>query len=379
MSDNFQIRDVFNPDAVNAMAGRLKKAWPSFKQKKFTEYINPKLPGLTYSERLKFITSALEKYLPNDFPKAVKILLAAQLLPYRSDVLENANERFITVCQTAYISRRGLDYFDISMNALYEMTQRMSAEWDIRIFLEKYPEKTMAVLKKWATDENPHVRRLVSEGSRPFLPWGKRLNRFKENPQLTIELLELLKNDPSEYVRRSVANHLNDHAKNHPDLVVKTLKKWKREHPHKDMERLIKHATRTLVKNGHAGALELIGFKKGAKVNVENFEVDKKIKIGDYLYFSFDVVSASSNQQKIVIDYLVYFKKSNGSWSPKVFKLTEKEIAGGQTISLKKRHSFKVITTRVYYSGRHKLAVQINGEEKALAEFILDEEGLGEA
>ena len=371
MPENFQIRDVFNPEAVNAMAERLNKAWPAFDKKNFSKKINPKLPALTYSERSKLITAILEEHLPNDFPTAVGILLNAQLPPYESDILESTTDRFITVTNTAFVSRNGLDYFDISMNALYEMTKCLTAEFDIRIFIDKYPKKTLAVLKKWAKDKNPHVRRLVSEGSRPLLPWGKRLNNIKDNPKLTLELLEILKNDPSEYVRRSVANHLNDHAKNHPDLIVKTLKEWKKNHPGKNMEKLIKHATRTLVKNGHAGALELIGFKKGAAVIVENFKLDKKIKMGDYLNFSFDITATGNKTQKIVIDYIIYFKKSDGSLSPKVFKMTTKEVPKKRTISLSKRHSFRVITTRVYYAGKHQLAIQINGEEKIKKEFTL--------
>lgn len=271
MADNFQIRDVFNEKVVNGLADRLKAAMPNFEKNKFNKYIIPKLPNLTYSERSALITEGLEKFLPKEFTKAVPILLAAQLPPYPTDILENTNDRFITVPQTTFISRNGLKHFDLSMKALYEMTQRLSSEWAIRVFLEKYPDKSLALLKKWTKDKNPHVRRLASEGTRPLLPWGKRLNHFKENPGITIELLNLLQNDPSEYVRRSVANHLNDHAKYHPDLVVKTLKTWKKNHPGKNMDRLIKHATRTLVKNGHQGALEIIGFKKGAKIKIESF------------------------------------------------------------------------------------------------------------
>ncbi len=371
MAENFQVRDLFNPGVVNKMADRIHTAWPDFDKKNFCKTINPALPKLTYSERLNFITDNLEKYLPEDFPTAVTILLKAQLPLYHSDELENSNDRFITITQTAFISRNGLDHFDISMHALYEMTQRMTAEFDVRIFIEKYPEKTLEILKKWALDENPHVRRLVSEGSRPLLPWGKRLNNIKEQPNLSIQLLELLKNDPSEYVRRSVANHLNDHAKSHPDLIVKTLNKWQTEHPGINMQRLIKHATRTLVKNGHSGALELIGFKKGSKAKVSNLSADNTINIGDYLNFSFDVIPTGKLNENLMIDYVIYFKKANGTLSPKVFKLTTKELKINDAISIEKRHSFKIISTRTYYPGIHKIAIQINGEEKGNIEFEL--------
>lgn len=371
MAETFQIRDVFNPRTVTELGERLKKAWNKFDQKNFCETVISKLPEQTYSERWKHIAELLKTYLPDDFPQAVDILLKAQLPKYESDVLENTNDRFITVPLTAYISQNGLEYYDLSMQALYEMTQRLTAEWDIRIFIEKYPKKTMALLKKWAKDENPHVRRLVSEGSRPYLPWGKKLTAFEANPKPTLELLEILRNDPSEYVRRSVANHLNDHSKKHPDIVVKTLARWKKEFPHKNMERLIKHATRTLIKNGDSGALELLGFKKGAKVKVENLKVPKKVAIGDTLIFSFDLISTGKEIQPIVIDYVIHFQKADGSLSPKVFKLSTKKIKPEEVISFEKKQSFKIITTRKYHTGKHALGIQVNGEEKEKVEFLL--------
>jgi len=271
MAENFQIRDVFNPTSVNGLADIIKKAYKKFNAAAFTKEILDELPEQTYSERWKHIAACLKKYLPDDFPTAVDILLRSQIPAYKSDILEGTNERFIMVPVTAYVSQNGLEHYELSMQALYEMTKRLTAEWDIRIFIETYPKKTMALLKKWAKDKDPHVRRLVSEGSRPYLPWGKKLKAFEADPKPTLALLEILKNDPSEYVRRSVANHLNDHSKKHPEIVIKTLSRWKKEFPHKNMERLIKHATRTLIKNGHSGALELLGFKKGAKVKIEKF------------------------------------------------------------------------------------------------------------
>lgn len=370
-SENFQIRDVFNPQSVTALSQRLKAAWPAFEADKFCKKIIPKLPEQTYSERWKHISLVLEEHLPKAYPEAIEILLAAQLPPYGGDKLEGSNGRFITVALTAFVSRNGMGHFDLSMHALYEMTKRLTAEFDIRHFLKKFPEKTLAVLTAWASDPNPHVRRLVSEGSRPILPWGMRLQQFVDDPTPTLRLLHLLRNDPSEYVRRSVANHLNDHSKNHPDLVVKTLQDWQAEFPGKNMQRLVRHATRTLVKKGHAGALELLGFKRGAAVRVENLEVTPSLSIGEYQSFSFDIVSEGKSTQPLAIDYVIYFQKSNGTLAPKVFKLTTRQVGAGEKISLKKRHSFRVITTRKYYPGEHALAIQVNGEEKAKAGFTL--------
>ena len=372
MAETFQIRDVFNPKAVSDMGGRIKKVHSAFDLKGFEHFINPKLPELTYSERLQLIKDGLVKYLPADFPSAAKIIVDSLYPAYNTDVLEGTNDRFIVATKAAFIAEKGLDHFDISMNALYEITKRLTSEWGVRPFFIKYPAKTLTIFKKWAKDKDPHVRRLVSEGSRPYLPWGKKLPQFEKDPKQTIALLEFLKNDPSEYVRRSVANHLNDHAKKHGDLVVETLKRWQSEGTNKDKDRMIKHALRTLLKKGHAGALAILGYKKGAKVVVKNFMADKKVKVGEYLNFSFDIKSTGKTKQPLMIDYVIYYQKANGELAPKVFKMTTKTLAGGAELPFKKRQSFKVISTRKFHLGAHKLAVQVNGEELAEMGFELE-------
>ncbi|MFK7980557.1 MAG: DNA alkylation repair protein [Saprospiraceae bacterium] len=373
MAETFQVRDFFNPKVVTAMGERFKKVKATFDKAGFIAFINPKLAALTYSERLQLITEGQEKFLPQSFPTAAKLIVDSLLPPYGSDELDETNNRFIVATKAAYIAKNGLDHFDISMNALYEITKRMSSEWGVRPFFIKYPEQTLAVFKKWASDENPHVRRLVSEGSRPSLPWGKKLPQFEKDPKPTLALLELLKNDPSEYVRRSVANHLNDHTKKHPDLVVETLKRWQSESINKDKMRMIKHALRTLLKKGHAGALDILGYKKGAKVAVQQLVADEKVKVGDYLNFSFNLQSTGKTKQPLMIDYVIYYQKANGELAPKVFKMTTKELGAEASLLLKKRQSFKVITTRKFHLGAHQLAIQVNGEELAKVDFELVE------
>lgn len=370
MAENFQVRDVFNPAVVRALGQQLKTVWPDFAETEFCENICARLPKLSYSERSKLITDGLSAHLPSDFQQAVEILLKA--LPPEIETEElTGYERFIILPQTMFIVEHGLAHFELSMQALYEMTKRFSSEYAIRFFIEKYPVKTINRLALWARDPNVHVRRLVAEGSRPLLPWALRLNRFVKNPAPALYLLNLLSNDPSLYVRRSVANHLNDHAKNYPELVVETLKKWKADHPGKEMDWLVKHATRTLVKQGHPGALKLMGFKKGAELKVENLAAASVVEMGGYLEFSFDVVSTGKSTQNLVIDYVIYFKKADASLAPKVFKMTTRQLAPGERIALQKRHSFRKITTRVYYPGEHAVAVQVNGKEIGKVNFVL--------
>jgi 3-methyladenine DNA glycosylase AlkC len=370
MTENFQVRDVFNPRVVAQLAESLKGVWQPFDRDGFCKMIVPKLPELTLSERSQLITDALAHYLPDDFPAAAGILLKALPTKIEKEEVEGYDS-FIIMPQSIYISKFGMAHFDLSMQALYEMTQRFTAEFAIRFFIEKYPEKTLALLADWATDPSPHVRRLVSEGTRPLLPWALRLKQFVKDPAPTLTLLELLKNDPVLFVRRSVANHLNDHAKNHPDLVVETLNRWKSEHPGNELDWLVKHATRTLVKKGHPGALELIGFKKGADVKMEKLAATPVVNMGDYLALSFDLIATGNKAQDLVIDYVIYFKKADGSLAPKVFKFTTKTIAPGEKVSFQKRHSFRKITTRVYYPGEHEVTVQVNGEEVGKAAFVL--------
>ncbi|MEM1120028.1 MAG: hypothetical protein AAGJ18_06235 [Bacteroidota bacterium] len=195
---------------------------------------------------------------------------------------------------------------------------------------------------------------------------------FEKEPKYTLELLELLKSDESEYVRRSVANHLNDHSKKHPDLIVGLLKRWQSKKSDKNTQRMIKHALRTLLKKGHAGALDILGYKKGAKVVVQNFTANKIVKVGDFLNFSFDLCSTGKTTQSLMVDYVIYYQKDNGTLAPKVFKMTTKELAAEAALSFKKRQSFKVITTRKFYLGAHRLAIQVNGEELAELDFELE-------
>jgi 3-methyladenine DNA glycosylase AlkC len=371
MAEQFQVRDLFSPAVVTRFAEDIHAVWRPFPKADFLQGVIPYLSGQSFSERLRAISIALEKALPTDFPKAVDILLKALPEPMHPSEY-GGTSHFIIAPQTAFISRCGMAHFDLSMDALREMTRRFTSEWDVRFFFEADPEKTRQVLMTWAADQDMHVRRLVSEGTRPYVPWGKKLLAVENNPSLSLDLLDQLKNDPTEYVRRSVANHLNDLSKKHPELVVQILTRWRKEHPGAPMEKLIRHATRTLVKKGHPRALALLGYQQGAKIDLVDFKLKpKKIKMGESIELSFGLVSTSKKVQKLVIDYVVYFVKSNGTHSPKVFKMKSMDIRPGETVTLSKKHVIRPITTRVYYPGAHFVTVQINGQEYEKLAFEL--------
>jgi 3-methyladenine DNA glycosylase AlkC len=315
------------------------------------------------------MAEVLRECLPSDYPEALEILM--QILgPENPKIREMFEHELQLMPIEHFVGAYGLDHFEISMQALYEITQRFTAEFAIRPFLIRYEKETLEVLSKWVRDDNEHVRRLVSEGTRPRLPWAMRLPAFIENPRLTLKLLEKLKDDPSEYVRRSVANHLNDVTKDNADLVVSVLKRWAKE-ASKERQWIIRHALRSLVKQGHTGALEVLGYGP-PEVKLVCFCVQTPtLQFGDALEFSFALQSEGKRSQKLVVDYVIHFVKANGSRSAKVFKLSTRTLKGGECLELERVHKIRSITTRKYYAGVHRVEVQINGVVLGGSEFEL--------
>jgi 3-methyladenine DNA glycosylase AlkC len=370
MDQNFQVRDVFNERAVNQLAADLARVWPDFDARGFSRAVNSHLKDFSFSGRAALIRDSLWEYLPRDFPRALEILLKA--LP--PEIVEDdltGYAGFIVMPQNDFVAKYGLDHYELSMRALYQMTKRFSAEGAIRTFLLHHPEQTLAILSDWAGDENPHVRRLVSEGTRPRLPWTMQLKPFIEDPRPVLTLLEKLKTDPVLMVRRSVANNLNDIAKDNPGLVVKTLRRWKTIN-NEGTQWLIRHAARTLVKQGNQEALAVLGFASRPGIAVSTIRLARSIvNMGDEIAFSFEIQSTAKRVQNLVIDYVIHHLKANGKLAPKVFKLTNRKLMAGETLQISKRHSFRPISTRRYYAGEHRITIQVNGMERAAAKFQL--------
>lgn len=371
MEQNFQVRNVFNEKVVNQLSTSLAQAWHGFDAQEFSRAVNSRLKDLSFSGRAALIRDSLWKYLPRDFPRALEILLKALPAETIEDDLKGY-DGFIVMPQNDFVAKYGLDHYDHSMQALYQMTKRFSAEGAIRAFILKYPERTLKILSDWAEDENPHVRRLVSEGTRPRLPWTMQLKPFMQDPRPVLQLLEKLKTDPVLMVRRSVANNLNDIAKDNPDLVVETLRRWSKIED-EGTQWLIRHAARTLVKQGNKDALQVLGFNSKVEILVSNIQIDKPVvNIGGDLNFSFEIISKSEEAQDLVIDYIIYHFKANGRLTPKVFKLAKKKLEAGETLRVSKRHSFRPISTRKYYAGTHHLEIQVNGAYYSKVNFDLE-------
>jgi 3-methyladenine DNA glycosylase AlkC len=241
------------------------------------------------------------------------------------------------------------------------VTKRFTAEFSIRAYIDRYPERTLAVLRDWANDDNVHVRRLVSEGTRPRLPWAPRLRRFQADPTPVLELLEMLKDDPEEYVRRSVANNLNDISKDHPGLVVALAGDWW-SNGDSNRRRLVRHGLRTMVKAGDPGALAVLGFGQDSPVEVVSVSIAPvAASIGDSVKVTIELQNPGDIPGRALVDLVVHFVKANGSASPKVFKGGELEIEPAESATITKTISLRQHSTRTHYPGRHVVEVQVNG------------------
>ncbi len=375
MSDEerFSLKDhLFNEVGITELAKRIKAAYPRFKDREFTALVVEKFPELELMQRIAFISEMLRMYLPTEYDEAIGVLLKS--LPPPCDPAQTDNDfgSFLYAPYGHFVSEYGCTkaHLKMSLSALKEITQRFSAEWAIRNFLNTFPKETLAELKKWTKDSHYHVRRLVSEGTRPNLPWAKKVYLTSSD---TIPLLDALYADNTRFVTRSVANHLNDIAKREPDLVVATLKRWHKEGKQTETELVFitKHALRTLVKNGHAESLEFLGHGS-TSITLKSFAVETpKVKVGEALQFSFILRSTDKVPQDFLIDYVLYFRKANGELTSKVHKITKKSLAPQEECLLNKKHPLRIMTTRKLYPGEHKVALQVNGKQFEAVSFLI--------
>ncbi|MBF0195923.1 MAG: DNA alkylation repair protein [Magnetococcales bacterium] len=368
-------KNSFNKSVVSGMARHFSKQWEGFDSNGFITDATTNLDSLELKARSDVITQTMYKYLPADFNKAGKIILGSLGTPLSDGISSGVIDKngiagWGIMPMANYVGIYGQDHFELSMELLKEMTKRLSSEFAIRYFILALPDKTLSILKKWSTDENYHVRRLVSEGSRPRLPWAMKLPIYIEDPTPVIELLERLKNDPSEYVRRSVANNLNDIAKDHPGLVANIAAKWING-ASDELKKLIKHACRTLIKNGHKKTLEILGFKRAEVKNASLNVLTKDVVFGGYLEFTFNILSDSNKDQALIIDYIIHHQKNSGKTAPKVFKWKVTNLPANKLLSATKKHVIKKITTRKYYQGEHKVEIMVNGVSMGVNKFNL--------
>jgi 3-methyladenine DNA glycosylase AlkC len=360
-------KNLLNPELVRASAAALTRAWPAFDRQRFERVALKGLDALEMKARAMQIADALEAVLPQDFDASCTIIETSLAPPIEIDSV--ASTRDVATPGLAgwmvwplgeFIARRGLDQPERALRALHALTQRLTAEWAIRPLIVAHPQLVFRTLLAWTQDPSAHVRRLASEGSRPRLPWGLQLKSLIMDPSATLPILAALQDDPSEYVRRSVANHLNDIAKDHPQLVVD----WVRRHlPSSPAERraLLLHASRTLMKRGDAGMLALWGAGTAFDGRCRLKVTPQHATVGDNVTLALTLRSTSTAAQALLIDYAVHHVKANGGTSPKVFKGWKLTLAAGESRTLAKQHSFKPVTTRRYHAGRHAIEIKVNG------------------
>lgn len=362
------LKDIYSPRFYDNLCDILLEIIPNFNKKDFISKIfTPEFSQMELKERMRHTTKVLHEFLPEKFSEAFSILknMMGELREKNS-----GEDNLAYIFIPDYIELYGIDEYENAVEAIEFTTQFISCEFGIRPFLIKYFDEMMAQMKVWSKHENHKVRRLASEGSRSKLPWAMAVPDLKKNPDLVIEILENLKNDCSDFVRRSVANNLNDITKDHPEKVLEIAKKWKGIS--KETDAIIKHGARTLLKQGHPEILKIYGLDS-KNIEVENLEiVTPKVRIGDSLEFSFAIKNNNDSVQTVRLEYGIYYKKSKGHLAKKVFKISEKAYLPNETIKINRKQSFKIITTRVFYAGNHKISIIINGEEKCFKDFEVE-------
>jgi len=371
-------KNNISPELVGCIADHLENHLDGFDRQGFEVPILRELHALELKQRAQLISDHLHVSLPEAFDARARVL-RAMLHPHdgehngqQSD--EDGISGWGMFPLAMVVGQHGQRAFKGSLMLLKDMTSRFSSEFDVRYYLIEDQERALKIMSAWVDHPNMHVRRLLSEGTRPRLPWGMQLPQLIADPSPMLPLLEALRDDEEEYVRRSVANHLNDIAKDHPDLVAGLAKDWMRG-ADKNRERLVRHACRTLIKQGHAGALDAFGLGP-PEIDLAEFAIGTKhVALGGSVEFDATLKSTSKKVQSLIIDYLLHFKKANGSRVGKVFKWKNIKLAPGASVTLRKSHAIKPITTRRYYEGEQALSLRINGQDYGIEEFDLSVPG----
>jgi len=353
------LKEIFNAERLKHIATEMTAVYPDFNAKAFLKLANDGLAELSVMQRMTRVSESLHAVLPLGFDESLEVLRA--LAP-------RLNSGFVSISLPHYVATYGTHAFEPSMAALKYFTTFGSAEFAIRYFLRSDLKRALAVMHDWSLDENEHVRRLASEGCRPRLPWSFRLEQIQADPSLAAAILDNLKADASLYVRKSVANHLNDITKDHPEWVLDLIEGWSLENRHTAW--IARHALRSLIKQGNQRALAIIG--AGGKPEVEIIDVNVEpavIGLGEKITLSFSVKSTVEDSQRMVIDYAIDYVKANGSTSAKVFKLKALTLPGQATALLSRGQHIKELTTRRHYAGKHAVHILVNGERLASTAF----------
>jgi len=366
-------KNMFNKETVSGFARAISAVYEPFEVDKFIKTtVDDTWESLELMARGKRITTQMREFLPKDYNTALRIM----------DKVIVDCEPFFKMCFPTFVELYGQDEadWDLSMHAMELFTQYSSSEFAVRPFIVKHEKRMMQQMYAWSKHENEHVRRLSSEGSRPALPWGQALNSFKKDPSPVLPILTQLKTDPSAYVRKSVANNINDISKTHPDLIAKLSKDWYGKHEYTDW--IVKHGCRTLLKKGNRDVLAIFGFHDVSSINISGFTLKAKssiknesglsiplARIGEDICFTFTV--KTNEATKIRLEYGIDYMKANGKRNRKIFQISELLFKANQNKTYEKNHSLEELSTRKHYPGLHSLTLIVNGTERGTLDFEL--------
>ena len=370
-SGSGDFKDRISPQAIRQLGVALGSAWPGFEESEFVGIAESGLAGLELKARVSHVSEALAATMPADFDDAAGVIRKAMTSP--------DFDGWIVYCVNDWVALAGIGSPDSALPLLGGLTARWTAEYAIRPFIEQHPDRTFEQFDLWIESPDEHLRRLVSEGSRPRLPWGRQLRAFIDDPRPTINLLDRLVDDPSAYVRKSVANHLNDISKDHPELVLETAARWLTEAeqptedgpagsgPDPDRRRwIVSHGLRSLVKDGDPAALRLLGFDPEATVALTAFTIaPERIAIGDAVRIEFSL--AAEDPTPAMVDYRVHHAGANGARKPKVFKLKRTVLEPGVETAFRREHRIREVSVRRIHPGPHLIEIQVNGKVLAAA------------
>lgn len=356
------LKEIFNRERLQHIADQTKAVHAPFDTAAFMALATSDLDALGIMQRMRQVATSLHATLPGDYARNIDIMTA--LAP-------RIGHGFASISLPEYVALYGLDDFDLSMQALRHFTRFGSSEFAIRHFLIKDMPRTLSVMETWSRDENEHVRRLASEGCRPRLPWSFQLKELIADPSPVTAILDNMKGDDALYVRKSVANHLNDITKDNPAFVFRLIEDWPKGHKHTDW--IVRQALRTLIKKGDATALAHLGAHEEAEIALEGFAVSSEsVTLGNSVRISATFASTAKRPQKLVIDYAVHYVKKSGGASPKVFKWKEIALQPGERCTLSIGRAIRDFTTRKHYAGRHEVDLLVNGRTVAQAFFNVE-------
>ncbi|HEY0536892.1 MAG TPA: DNA alkylation repair protein [Actinoallomurus sp.] len=360
--------ELLSVDSVRRLAGVLTGVHPMPGEWSHVRRAVEALPALGLSDRARHVRDALIADLPEGYGALARTFRTALArTEFTGWMVWPVTE---AVAATAVASPQA-ENFDDGLALLAELTTRLTSEFALRTFLDADLGRTLRAALAWTGHEDPAVRRLASEGTRPLLPWAKRVPELGRRPDVTVPILDRLYTDDSEVVRRSVANHLNDIARADPGLAVTTASRWSQA-PDAHTAALVRHAMRTLIKKADPGALRLLGFSADHRITVTGpTPRQETIAEGDDLEFDSSITNNGDDEARLLIDYVIHYRKANGATAPRVFKLSTRSLKPGETLTITRRHSFKVISTRRHHPGPHAVEMQVNGVRHGRGDFTL--------